>query len=130
MSTHHDRRIIFQFLEIGLKPVELSFANHRGGIGNIIKHNKVHALVIESVIKLSEELLIRVAPIKGGVVLSSHKMNCLRFQAARYVSKLGQPVASLLAILGDVREVSGEHHKIRLLIEAVHRDYRLLQRSL
>src|SRR5215813_2410472 len=130
MSEHHDRRIVFQFLQIGLKPVELSFANHRSGIGDIIEHDKVHSLVIESVIKLSEELLVRVTPIKRRIVLSSHEMNRLSFKAPGYVSEFGHPVASLLTILGYVREVAREHHEIRLLIEAIYRHDCLLQCSL
>ena len=128
MRQRHDGRLAFQLLEVCLQPFELRFADDRLRIGDVVKGDEMHALVIEGVVKISKEFLVGFTTVKRSV--SRHKPHSLDPQLADNFAELSHPFAPLFGIIRGMRQVAGEDYEIRLFVEAVDRGDRLLQSTL
>ena len=60
----------------------------------------MHALVIERVMRLAEDLLERFAAVQRGIVLAGHQVDGLHIQLPDLVAHLRHPHAPLLRIVG------------------------------
>ena len=97
MGEHDDRRLRLDLLEIGLQPGDLGVAHHGLGVGDIVERDEVHALVIEGVVGLAEELLVRFALVESGIVLAGQEADGLDLQAGGDVAKLVEPRGGALS---------------------------------
>src|SRR6266550_3402157 len=67
VGEHDDRRFLVVLPEVGAEPLDLVVAQLAGRVGDVVDHDEVHALVIERVMRLAEELLERLGPIERGI---------------------------------------------------------------
>src|SRR5204863_501262 len=81
-------------LEIRRQPVELSVADHGGGVRDVVEHREVHPLVIEGVVRAPEELLVGLAGVERGVVLAGHEPARLHPQAGDDRLELPHPATA------------------------------------
>ncbi len=88
----------------------------------------MHALVVERVVGVAEELLVGLALIERRVVLAGHEADVGHLELLDDVAELGEALAALLAVVGGVGQVAGEDDEIGLLAERVDPRDRLLER--
>ncbi len=117
-------------LQVGAQPLQLLLADRRHRIGHVVDHDEMHALVVERVVRLAEELLERLAVVERRVVLPGHEPHVLHLECAHDLAELGHAPASLLRVVGRMGQVAGEHHEIGLTRQPVDRRDRFLERSL
>ena len=99
-------------------------------VGHVVEHDEVHALVVERVVRLAEELLVGLALVERRVVLAGHEAHVLHLEFADDVAEFRQALPALLGVVGGVREVAGEHDEVGLLLEAVDGGNGLFERPL
>src|SRR6516165_6303014 len=78
------------------------------------------SLVIECIVRLSEEVLVSLTFIKRGVVLAWHKMHNFGIQFAHYAPELFHASLANTGIVGGLGEISGENDKVWFLFQAIH----------
>ena len=68
-ARHDDPRVGLELREVVLEPRDLRITKYRGGVGDVVQRDEVDPLVVEGVMHLSEDLLIDLPLVGGGVVL-------------------------------------------------------------
>ena len=116
--------------EVRRKPLQLLLADQRARIRYIVQRDEMHALVVERVMRLTEELLVRFTVIEGSVVLARHEADVLYLEFADDILELGKALPAHLRVVGGMSQVAGEHDKVGLLGQAVYGSNGLLQRPL
>ena len=129
VREHHDRLIGPLFGQIGLQPLDLFGPEDRCRVGGIVERDEVHALVIESLVQLPvDHLQIGFGTIERGVVFTVH-ITHRHVETPGHIEKLAQTLAAHFGVVGGLRQVTGEHHEIRLLFEGIHRSQRFGKRA-
>src|SRR2546426_9311442 len=90
----------------------------------------MHALVVERVMRLTEELLVGLAAVEGSVVLSRHEADVLYLERADDLLEFGEALSPHLRVVGRMSQIAGEHDEVGLLGQAVDRCNCFFQRSL
>ena len=121
MREHDHRRSGLELLQIGGEPGDLGVAELLVRVGRVVENDDVIALVVEGVVQLAEELLIRVAAVFLRVVIARHEADILDLERGDHVADLGHAAAALGGIVGRVRHVAGEGDEIRLSRQRVDR---------
>ncbi len=130
MGEDDDRRLVAELLQISLQPRELRVADDRARVRDVVEDDEVHALVVEGVVQLAEELLEGLAVVERGVVLAGQIPHGLHLEPAGDVLEALHALLPLFGVVGRVREVAGEDDEVRLLLEAVDGGDGFLERAL
>ena len=80
----------------------------------------MNAFMLKSIVRRAKQLLIRLALVQGAVMLARHKTNIFDFELTDNFFELCQPAAPFFGIVGVMRQVAGEHDKVRLCGQAIH----------
>ncbi|ABA49819.1 hypothetical protein BURPS1710b_2420 [Burkholderia pseudomallei 1710b] len=107
-----DARVLRLSREIPREPFDLRVADAAGRIRHVVDDDEMHALVIECVMGVAEDLAVRGACIEARVVLARHQVQRLRPQLRDDRLKLPHPCAALGRIVGRVRQIAREHHEV------------------
>src|SRR5262245_39902561 len=94
VSKHYDWRVLLQFLEVLLQPLDLRFADGGLRVRDVIESDEMHALVIEGIVGVAEMFLIHFATIERGVMLSRHELHGLDLELAHNLLELIHPLAT------------------------------------
>ncbi len=90
----------------------------------------MHALEIEGVVRLAEELLVGRAAVERGIVLAGHEVHILHPQILDDVLELGHALAPLRRIVGGMGQIAGEDDEVGLVGERIDLGHRLAQGAL
>lgn len=123
MSEDHERRVHRKLGEVFLEPIELSVAQVRLRIGDVVERDEVHALVVERIVRGSKVLLKRFAVIDRSVVLAREEVHVLDVQLGNDALELGHARAPQLGVVGRVRQIAGEDDEVRLprgVVDGLH----------
>ncbi len=129
VRQHDDRLRLVELLEVGGQPGELRLAEAAGRIRDVVERDEVHALVVEGVVRLAEELLVGLALVERGVMLAGDEAHGLDLELLDDVAELGEALAALLRVVGRVGQIAGEDDEVGLLRQRVDPGDRLLQRA-
>src|SRR5438094_508482 len=130
VREHDDRGFLVELPEVGTEPLDLVVAQLAPRIGDVVEHDEVHALVIERVLGLAEELLERRGAVERRVVLAREIPLRLHLELPHGVAHVRQALPALLVIVGRVREIAREDDEVGLVGERVHVSDRLVERPL
>ncbi len=130
MGKYDDALVVLAFGKILRQPLQLFIAQIGSWIGDVVKRDEVHALVVEGVVGWAEELLEGGAVVERRIVLAWHEMDVLYLQILDDVAKLAHALASLRRIVGGMGQVTGENDELRLIVKRVDLGHRLAQRAL
>src|SRR4029077_7750810 len=108
MREPDDGRVLVELLEAGAEPLKLLAPDTPLGIGHVVEHDEVHALVIERVMRLAEELLERLTLVERRVVFAGEIVVRLHLELRDRVAHVRQTLSTLLWIVGGVREIPRE----------------------
>src|SRR6266852_1967411 len=117
-----------QLVQIGPQPGELILSDRCTWIRDVVQDDEMNALVVESVVELPEELLVRRAGIERRVVLTRHKSQGLDTEPLDDLAELAESLSPLIAIVGGMREVAREHDEVGLPLKRVHQGNGVLSR--
>ena len=119
MGEDDDRGVLRPRLQVPAEPVDLRVAQDALGVGDVVEHDEVHALVIEGVPQGPEELLESRAAIERSVVFARHQPQSGDPQTGEVLADLPHAPPALLVVVGGVGKVAGENHEIGNLRESV-----------
>src|SRR6266446_3174193 len=125
-----DVRILRLLFEVRRKPLQLLLADQRARVRYVVQGDKMHALVVERVMRLAEKLLIRFTAIEGSVVLARHEADVLYLELADDLLELGKALPAYFRVVGGMGQVAREYNKVGFLGQGVYGSNGLFQRSL
>ncbi len=111
-----------------MQPFQLLLADEAVRIGDVVQRDEVHALVVEAVEAVAEDVLVHLAVVQAGVVLAGNEAHVLDLQLADDGLELLHAALAFLVVGRGVRQVAGEHDEVGLVIQAVDRGDGLAQR--
>ena len=130
MCQYDDPCVLVLLFQICLQPLNLLFTDSGHWIRDIVENDEMNTIVIECVVEIAEELLVSVAAVQRGVMLSCHETHGLHFELTDDVTELRHALPAYPSIVGGLGEIAGEDDEIRLFIERIDGRNRLLQCSL
>src|SRR4029453_4188086 len=99
-------------------PKDLLLAQERRGIGAVVEHDEVYALVIERVVQWSaDHLAIGLAAVERRVVLARKEIYLWYFQFGGLLAEFDEPLPAYPGVIGGLSGGAGEHDKVRFFLQ-------------
>src|SRR5437762_13952068 len=100
-------RVLPLLLEVVGKPLQLRVAKRRAWIGDVVECDEMHALVVERIVRFTEEFLERFSAVERRIMLARHEPDVLDLELADDLLELREAPAPFLRLVGSVREITG-----------------------
>src|SRR5438046_10338338 len=106
MRQDDNVRVLPLLLEIVGKPLQLLVAERRAWIGDVVERDEMHALVVERIVRFTEEFLERFSAVERRIMLARHEPDGLDLELADDFLELREATAPFVRI---VRRVCGSY---------------------